>query len=73
VPRSGSQTLSDLTAPRLTIACGQCGRCGSYSVARLLAQHGDARLTDFLSELTTDCARKNKLRLHHRCKARFEF
>jgi hypothetical protein len=73
MPRDGAQTLSDLTAPRLTIACGQCGRRGSYSVARLIEQRGDARLTDFLHEVTVDCQCKNAIGLHNRCGARFEF
>jgi hypothetical protein len=73
MPRDGAQTLPDLTAPRFTVACGQCGRRGSYSVARLRSQHGDARLTDLRDELTADCERKSAQGLHDPCSARFEF
>ena len=45
-------TLSDLGTPRLEVACEKCGRKGSYSVAKLYAERGDLRLTDFLSELS---------------------
>ena len=50
-------TLSDLAAPRLEVACEKCGRKGSYSVAKLYAERGDLKLTDFLAELTADCRR----------------
>jgi hypothetical protein len=43
-------TLSDLGAPRLGVACDKCGRKGSYSVAKLHAERGDLRLTDFLAD-----------------------
>jgi hypothetical protein len=46
MPRQGAVTLSDLIAPTLTLVCEPCGRKGAYSVARLQAKHGDARLTD---------------------------
>ena len=35
------QTLSDLLAPRLEVACEKCGRKGSYSVAKLYAERGE--------------------------------
>ena len=68
MPRSGSMTLSDLAAPRLDeVACEKCGRKGSYSVAKLYAERGDLRLTDFLSELTSACP---NARWRERCAAR---
>jgi hypothetical protein len=45
MPRSGAVTLSDLIAPTLTLVCGQCGRKGVYSVARLQTKHVDVRLS----------------------------
>jgi hypothetical protein len=42
MPRQGAVTLSDLIAPTLTLVCGPCERKGRYSVAGLMAKHGDA-------------------------------
>jgi len=69
--RSGSLTLSDLGAPRLEVACEKCGRKGSYSVAKLYAERGDLRLTDFLSELSSACPNARAIGWHERCAARF--
>jgi hypothetical protein len=55
MPRSGAISLSDLIAPTLTLVCKPCGRKGVYSVARLQAKHGDARLTDLRGFLTAGC------------------
>ena len=44
-------TLSDVREPTLTIVCEPCGGRGRYSVARLIAKHGDARLTDLRQAL----------------------
>ncbi len=73
MPRDGSLLLSDLAADRLGVACERCGRRGSYSVARLMRERGDVRLTDFLDELTAGCPRQKAFGLHDRCGARFEF
>jgi hypothetical protein len=48
-----------------------CGRRGSYAVARLIAERGDARLTDLLAELTR-CDKTRSLSIHDRCKAVYE-
>jgi hypothetical protein len=70
--RDGSATLSDLAGGRLNVVCDRCGRRGSYSVARLMRERGDLRLTDFLSEVAADCPRRGSLGLYDRCGARFE-
>ena len=44
-------TLSDVRSPALSIVCEPCGRRGRYSVAKLMEQHGDAKLTDLLPVL----------------------
>ena len=54
MPRDGSFTLSDIRQPTLTIVCEGCGRSGRFTVAKLMAEHGDAKLTDLLQTLT-DC------------------
>ncbi|MFZ2110164.1 MAG: hypothetical protein WAV18_33140 [Roseiarcus sp.] len=73
MPRSGSQTLSDLAAPRLEVACEKCGRKGPTSAAKLYAERGDLKLTDFLAELTAARNRRKGPAIYDRCDARFEF
>ena len=51
MPRDGAVVLSDLRNPTLSIVCEPCGRRGTYNVARLIEQHGDAKLTDLLQTL----------------------
>ena len=51
MPRDGSMTLFDVEAPFLDVVCAPCGRRGHFTVARLMAQHGDAKLTDLLQKL----------------------
>jgi len=49
-----------------------CQRKGVYSVARLMAKHGDARLTDLRSFLTADCPNRAKRSIHAQCEAVFD-
>jgi hypothetical protein len=51
MPRDGAVVLSDLRNRTLSIVCEPCGRRGSYGVAPLMEQHGDAKLTDLLQTL----------------------
>ena len=51
MPRDGALVLTDLRQPMLSVVCEPCGRRGRYSVAKLIEQHGDAKLTDLLQEL----------------------
>ena len=71
MPRDGSLTLSDVRDPTLTIVCARCGRYGRYNVERLMAEHGDAKLTDLLVTLA-DCANARSLSIRDRCKAVYE-
>jgi len=72
MPRQGAVTLSDLIDPRLTLVCTRCERRGVYSVARLMAKHGDARLTDLRSFLTADCPKREMRSIHAQCEALFD-
>ena len=54
MPRGGAVTLSDVREPALVIVCEPCERRGRYKVERLMAEHGDAKLTDLLTILA-DC------------------
>ena len=44
--RDHAHTLSDFRVPTLSIECEPCGRAGRYNVAKLMEQHGDARLPE---------------------------
>ena len=69
--RSGSQNspISARHASR-SPAESAAGK-GSYSVAKLYAERGDLRLTDFLSERTSACPNARSIGWHERCAARF--
>ena len=68
MPRDGSITLSDVREPTLSIVCEPCSRRGRYSVAKLMEQHGDAKLTDLL-QMLADCPKARSASIHDRCKA----
>ena len=68
MPHDGSLILSDVRAPTLTIVCEPCGRRGRYTVERLIAELGDAKLTDLLATLA-DCQKGRSASVHDRCKA----
>ena len=70
MPRDGAVVLSDLRNPALSIVCA-CGRRGTYNVARLTEQHGDAKLTNLLQTLA-DCPKARSLNIHDRRKAVYE-
>jgi hypothetical protein len=52
----------------LFIICEPCGRRERYSVAELIEQHGDAKLTDLLQVLAA-CPKERSTGIHDRCKA----
>ena len=53
MPRDGSMILSDVRSPTFGIVCEACGRRGRYNVERLVAELGDAKLTDLLATLAS--------------------
>ena len=71
MPRDGSLVLSDLRQPTLSIVCAPCGRRGRYSVAKLMEEHGDAKLTELLMTLAA-CPKARSASIHDRCKAVYE-
>jgi hypothetical protein len=71
MPRDGSLTLSDVRGPTLSIVCEPCGRRGRYNVDKLMAEHGDAKLTDLLVTLA-NCEKARSISVHDRCKAVYE-
>jgi hypothetical protein len=68
MPRDGSLVLSDIRSATLSIVCAPCNRHGRYTVAKLMAEHGDAKLTDLLVTLA-DCEKERSVSVHDRCKA----
>ena len=71
MPDHASLTLSDVKTPTLTIVCSPCSRLERYDVARLIAQHGNAKLTDLLQTLA-DCQKARSASIRDRCKAVYE-
>jgi hypothetical protein len=71
MPRDGALTLADVRGQTLSIVCGPCARRGRYAVAKLLEEHGDAKLTDLLVTLA-DCPKTRSTSIHDRCKAVYE-
>ena len=72
MPDHGSLTLSDVKTPTLTIVRSPCSRLERYDVERLIAQHGNAKLTDLLQTLA-DCQKARSASIHDRCKAVYEW
>jgi hypothetical protein len=66
--RDHAHTLSDFRVPTLSIECEPCGRRGRYNVARLIEQHGDAKLPDLLPVLA-NCPKAHSVSNHDQCKA----
>ena len=61
MPRDGAITFRDIVGKLtvLRITCDKCGRSGQYRVDRLIMRYGiDAKLFDWLDDITADCPRK---------------
>jgi hypothetical protein len=71
MPRDGAVVLSDLRSPTLSIVCEPCGRHGRYTVARLIEENGDAKMTDLLQTLA-NCPKAPSANIYDRCRAVFE-
>ena len=71
-PRSepGAIIFADLIGKldTLRVACDKCGRDGCYGLNRLIERRGrDAKLIDWLGELTADCAKKRAGNMNDPC------
>jgi hypothetical protein len=53
MPRHGWLILSDVRGPTLTIVFAPCGRRSCYSIKQLMAEYGDAKLTELLETLAS--------------------
>ena len=55
----------------LRVACAKCGRDGSYRLDALIEKRGrDAKLIDWLDELTAECPKKIARNMNDPCGAR---
>ena len=73
MPRDGTQILSDVRSPVLTVVCDPCGRREGHDVERLTRQYGwDAKLTDLLTELVADCPKRGSASVYDWCKVVYE-
>jgi hypothetical protein len=74
MPRDGAIIFADLIGKLdlLRVACEKCGRDGCYGLNRLIERRGrDAKLIDWLDELTADCAKKRAGNKNDPCGARY--
>jgi hypothetical protein len=73
MPRDGAIIFADLIGKLdlIRVACDKCGRDGCYGLNRLIERRGrDAKLVDWLDELTADCPKKQARNMSDRCAAR---
>jgi hypothetical protein len=68
MPRDGAMILSDVRGPTLAIVWEPCSRRERYNVEWLMAEHGDAKLTDLLVTLT-NCDKARSVSIYDGCKA----
>jgi hypothetical protein len=66
--RDHAHTLTDFRVPTLSIECEPCARFERYAIAKLMEQHGDARLPELLDVLA-DCPKAKAASVYDRCKA----
>lgn len=73
MPRDGAIIFSDLISrlDLIRVDCNKCGRDGCYGLARLIDKRGrDAKLIDWLDELTAACPKKQAYNMNDPCGAR---
>jgi hypothetical protein len=73
MPRDGAIVFSDLIGKLdlIRVACDKCGRDGCYGLNHLIERRGrDAKLVDWLDEITADCPKKQARNMSDRCGAR---
>ena len=73
MPRDGAIIFSDLIGKldTLRVNCEKCGRDGCYGLSRLIEKRGrDAKLIDWLDELTAECQKRIARNMKDPCGAR---
>ena len=74
MPRDGAIIFSDLIGKLdvLYVHCSKCTRAGRYRVQHLIEERGgNAKLIDWLDEITTDYPKKQAHNMNDPCGARF--
>ena len=72
LPRDGAVIFSDLIGKLdvLRVSYSQCARDGCYGLSRLITQRGrDAKIIDWLDEITATCPRKMAHNMNDLCGA----
>jgi len=55
----------------LRVAFSECDRAGRYRLDRLIKDHGhEAKIVDWLDEITADCSKKSSQNWNDQCAAR---
>jgi hypothetical protein len=55
----------------LRVAFSECDRAGRYRLDRLIKDHGhEAKIVDWLDEITADCSKKSAQNWNDQCAAR---
>jgi hypothetical protein len=73
MPRDDAIIFSDLIGKHdlIRVACDKCGRDGCYGLSRLIEGRGrNAKLIDWLDEITADCAKKRAGNMNDPCGAK---
>ena len=73
MPRDGATIFGDLIGKLdvLHVHCPKCSRAGRYRLQRLIYERGrDAKVIDWLGELTADCPKKLAHNWSDQCAAR---
>ena len=74
MPRDGAIIVADLTDKLdvMYVHCPKCSRAGRYHVQHLIEERGrNAKLIDWLDEITADCPKKQAHNMNDACGARF--
>ncbi len=72
MPRDGAIIFSNLIGKLdvLRVTCAKCERAGRYRLDRLIENRGrDAKIVDWLGELTADCPKKTAHNWSDQCAA----
>jgi hypothetical protein len=73
MPRAGAIIFSDLIGKLdvVRVVCSVCQRGGAYRLERLILSRGrDAKIVDWLDELTVECPKKIARNMSDQCGAR---
>ena len=72
MPRDGAIIFSGLFGGLyiVRVTCDKCDRAGSYRLNRVESRGHDAKIIDWLDEITKDCPRETARNMNDQCGAR---